>query len=159
MFVSFDLSGVSFGIRPLKRSDLNNTYYALLAQLSDMNISRVTENKSNKFYNSLDDNHQIYVIEEVTNKRVIGTGTILIEKKLIHNYGLVGHIEDIVIDVDYRKFGLGKILVEYLTDTCIFNKQCYKCILNCNEYNESFYTTCGYKRNGLQMSLYKNIDI
>ena len=155
MFVSFDLSGVSFGIRPLMHSDLNDTYYSLLAQLSDMDISRVTEEKSNEFYKSLDNNHQIYVIEEVTNKRVIGTGTILIERKLIHNYGLVGHIEDIVIDNDYHHFGLGKILVEYLTDICIFNKQCYKCILNCNEYNEPFYTKCGYRCNGLQMSLYK----
>ena len=155
MFVTFDLSGVSFGIRPLKRSDLNYTYYSLIAPLSDMDMSQVTEKKSNEFYNNLDNNHQIYVIEEVTNKRVIGTGTILIERKLIHNYGFVGHIEDIVIDGDYRQFGLVKILIEYLSDTCIFNKQCYKCILNCNEYNESIYTKCGYKCNGLQMSLYK----
>src|SRR6056300_407340 len=129
MFVSFDLSGVSFGIRRLMRSDLNDTYYSLLAQLTDMNKTCITEEKSTEFYNTLNNNHQIYVIEEVTNKRVIGTGTILIERKLIHNYGLVGHIEDIVIDDDYRQLGLGKILVEYLTDICIFNKQCYKCIL------------------------------
>lgn len=155
MFVTFDLSGVSFGIRPLKLSDLNNMYYSLIAPLSDMDMSQVTEKKSTEFYNSLDDKHQVFVVEEVTNKRVIGTGTILIERKLIHNYGLVGHIEDIVIDGDYRQFGLGKILIEYLSDTCIFKKQCYKCILNCNEYNESIYTKCGYKHNGLQMSLYK----
>lgn len=155
MFVSFDLSGVSFGIRPLMRSDLNGTYYALLAQLTDMNKTCITEEKSTEFYNTLNNNHQIYVIEEVTNKRVIGTGTILIERKLIHNYGLVGHIEDIVIDDDYRQLGLGKIFVEYLTDTCIFNKQCYKCILNCKEYNEPFYRKCDYNCDGLQMSLYK----
>lgn len=156
MFISFDLSGVSFCIRPLTRSDLNdNNYYSLLSQLSDMDITCVTEKKSTEFFNSLDDNHQVFLLEEVATKRVIGTGTILIERKIIHKYGLVGHIEDIVLDEGYRHFGLGKIIVEHLTDICMFNKQCYKCILNCNEYNEYFYMQCGYKCNGLQMSLYK----
>ena len=28
----------------------------------------------------------------------VGMGTLLLEKKIIHNLGIVGHIEDIIID-------------------------------------------------------------
>ena len=54
----------------------------------------------------------IYVI--MNDKKIIGSGTLLIEQKIIHNYGKVGHIEDIIIDNNMRGQGLGKKLINYL---------------------------------------------
>ena len=42
------------------------------------------------------------------NQRIVGTGTLLIERKVIHSCGLVGHIEDVVVHSDYRGLSLGK---------------------------------------------------
>ena len=57
---------------------------------------------------NIDLNHQIFVIENKDTNHIIGTLTILIEQKVIHNMGKVGHIEDVVIDNKYRGRGLGK---------------------------------------------------
>ena len=42
----------------------------------------------------------------------MATGTLLIEEKLLRNFGKVGHIEDIVIHLDFRKYGLGKKMIQ-----------------------------------------------
>ena len=70
------------------------------------------------------------IIIEFENK-IIGSGTILIENKLIRSYGRGGHIEDIVIN-EYRNYGLGKELLNTLIDISKENK-CYKCILDCKD--------------------------
>ena len=81
----------------------------------------------------------IYVI--VNDKKIIGSGTLLIEQKIIHNYGKVGHIEDIIIDNNMRGQGLGKKLINYLISQAkIYN--CYKVILGCDDSKVDFYKKC-----------------
>lgn len=48
--------------------------------------------------------------------RILGTGQLLVEQKLIHSAGLAGHIEDVVVDSAARGLGLGKVLIEKLKD-------------------------------------------
>ena len=81
----------------------------------------------------------IYVI--MNDKKIIGSGTLLIEQKIIHNYGKVGHIEDIIIDNNMRGQGLGKKLITYLISQAkIYN--CYKVILGCDDSKVDFYKKC-----------------
>jgi|UniRef100_A0A6C0IYA8 N-acetylglutamate synthase-like GNAT family acetyltransferase len=87
----------------------------------------------------LPSNTMIYVI--MNDKQVIGSGTLLIEQKIIHNYGKVGHIEDIVIDNNMRGQGLGKKIINYLISQAkIYN--CYKVILGCDDSKVDFYKKC-----------------
>ena len=79
-------------------------------------------------------------------------GTILIEKKLIHNCGCVGHIEDVVVHENYRNINVGKALIEYMINIAK-ERQVYKVILNCNEGNADFYRKCGFHKNNLQMRI------
>ena len=62
----------------------------------------------------------------------------------------MGHIEDIVVDVKHRKRGLGKMIIDYLTEYSK-NKKCYKVILNCSQKNIGFYEKCGYKQKEVEM--------
>ncbi|KAJ3120803.1 Glucosamine-phosphate N-acetyltransferase-like protein [Nowakowskiella sp. JEL0407] len=41
--------------------------------------------------------------------KIVGAGTIFVERKFVHLNGLVGHIEDIVTHKDYRGMNLGKL--------------------------------------------------
>lgn len=150
----FSMGGFSLCIRPIRMIDLNDEYFSLLSQLSPMDIHTLDKTQIDAYFKMLNDHHQIFVIEDVSSGKIIGSGTTLIEEKLIHNFGKVGHIEDIVIDNQYRGISLGKAMVEHLTDHCIFTRKCYKCILNCSFDNKVFYEKCDYKNNGLQMSLY-----
>jgi len=86
--------------------------------------------------------------------RIIGTGTLLVEQKVIHEMGRVGHIEDIVIDRDFRGYGLGDILIKRLTDIARING-CYKQILDCSDDVKPFYEKLGFHHhsNCMRMNL------
>ena len=138
-------------IRKLAKSDFNNKYLDLLDQLSSTNQENITYDKFELFINQLNNNHNIYVIEK--NNKIIASGTLLIENKIIHNFGKVGHIEDIVVDFNERGSGLGKLIINHLIETAK-NLNCYKIILNCNESNVKFYEKCGFTKKELEMVIY-----
>ena len=80
-------------------------------------------------------------------------GSILIEQKIIHNMGKVAHIEDIVIDKNYRKMGLGSKMINKLKKIAKDNN-CYKIILNCNEKLITYYEKYGFSQKNVQMAIY-----
>ncbi|KAI4138224.1 MAG: hypothetical protein L6R39_006904 [Caloplaca ligustica] len=86
-------------------------------------------------------------------RKVVGTGALLVERKFIHNLGLVGHIEDIAVAKDQQGKKLGLRIIEAL-EFVAQKVGCYKSILDCSEANEGFYAKCGFKRVGLEMAHY-----
>lgn len=91
--------------RHIESNDYYKDYLLLLEQLTIVEKEKINYEQFKIFVESLSNNHIIIVIED--NNKIIGSGTLLIENKVIHNMGLVGHIEDIVIHNNYRKQGLG----------------------------------------------------
>ena len=92
-----------------------------------------------------------YVITDGTD-RVVATGNVIIERKVIHRGGLVGHIEDIAVAKDQQGKKLGLILIQHLSEVAK-DAGCYKVILDCDEKNVGFYEKCGYKKAGVEMDL------
>lgn len=137
--------------RKLNSDDYSNEYFNLLSQLTEVNPDKITRDMFSNFIDNLHENHQIIVIER--DNRIVASGTLLIENKLIHGISKVCHIEDIVVDKNFRGLGLGKDLINYLTEISIKEK-CYKVILNCKESNCKFYENCGFKRNEEEMVKY-----
>ena len=137
-------------IRSLSLSDYYKNYINLLSQLT--NIGNISfEQFSIKFQTINNSNIHIFVIEN--NNIIIVTATILIEDKFIHNCSKVGHIEDIVIDKNYRKLGLGKVMIEYLVEFAK-KQNCYKIILDCDKNLVSFYHKMAFVEKNIQMALY-----
>jgi ribosomal protein S18 acetylase RimI-like enzyme len=60
-----------------------------------------------------------------------------VERKFVHENGLVGHIEDIVVHKDYRKLQFGRFIIDQLT-TIGKVTGCYKIILDCSDKNVPF---------------------
>ena len=149
----FTVKNHPFSIRFINEQDINDDYYSLLGQLTEINIESMEMQRTKDFINGLNENHCIYVIECESTNRIVASGTLLIENKLIRNYGKVGHIEDIVVDKSWRGYGLGKYMIDHLGKESK-NKGCYKCILDCSDENVGFYEKCSYVRKGAQMSLY-----
>jgi glucosamine-phosphate N-acetyltransferase len=89
--------------------------------------------------------HSVVVVEEDV---VIGYGSVVIETKI--RGGKIGHIEDIVSHNDYRKRGIGKMIVDSLYEIAR-TEGCYKVLLQCEEHNIPFYEKCGYELYGLAM--------
>ena len=95
--------------------------------------------------------HVIYAIR--VDNEVIGMITLLIEHKLIHDFGKVCHIEDFVIDKKHRGKGIGKMVMDIIKDLC-YEIECYKIVLNCKTEVQDFYRNCGFTQKQVQMSYY-----
>ena len=98
--------------------------------------------------NSLEDNHFIYLC--LIENKVIGIITLIIEKKLIHHGKCVGHIEDLVIDKNYRNKGIARKLLNFVIIKSRENN-CYKIILDCAEEYIKFYEKLNFKKTAHQM--------
>ncbi|KAF9173033.1 Glucosamine-phosphate N-acetyltransferase-like protein [Mortierella sp. AD011] len=87
--------------------------------------------------------------------KIVAAGTVLVERKFIHELGLVGHIEDIAVSADQQGKKLGLRIIETLK---AIGQQagCYKVILDCSEKNVPFYEKCGFERKGVEMGWYVN---
>ena len=89
----------------------------------------------------------------IENSVILGSLTLIFERKMIHNSGIVCHIEDFVVEESRRGEGIGRKLMDYAIEESN-NKDCYKVILNCNDKMISFYEKFGFSNNNNQMSLY-----
>lgn len=142
---------MDINIRNIRETDINKGYVDILKQLSV--IDNIDNIDFNNFVNGLHNNHNILVIEDINKSIIIGTITFIIECKIIHNMGKVCHIEDLVIDKNYRGLGLGKLLVDKVKEIAIL-QNCYKIILNCNEKNIDFYKKLSFNVCNTQMAIY-----
>lgn len=137
--------------RHIESNDYYKDYLTLLKQLTIVEKKKINFIQFKNFVNNLSNKHIIIIIED--NNKIIGSGTLLIENKVIHNMGLVAHIEDIVIHNNYKKQGLGKKIIDELINISI-QSNCYKIILDCNEKNVNFYQNSGFKQKEIQMVKY-----
>jgi glucosamine-phosphate N-acetyltransferase len=69
---------------------------------------------------------------------VVGTATIIIEPKFIHNGARCGHIEDVAVHPDFHGHGIGRQLMQELLEIARKNN-CYKLLLNCEDEVVDFY--------------------
>jgi predicted GNAT family N-acyltransferase len=88
----------------------------------------------------------IYVIK--VGSKLVATAKLLVEIKFFDS---VGHIEDVVVDINHRGFGYGKIIVKHMLNICD-SMNCYKCVLDANKDLESFYTKCGMIKTGFHFT-------
>ena len=142
---------IMYTIRKIEVNDYNKNYIDLLSQLSIVDSKDITFENFINYINTLHNKHMIYVIEKDT--RIISTITIIIEDKIIHTMGRVMHIEDVIVDKNYRGQGLGKMLLQY-ANSIAEKEKCYKIILNCSEENTHFYEKCDFIKKNIQMAKY-----
>jgi len=136
-------------IREIEEGDLEKGFLETLDFLR--NASDLDKKKANEILKKIkqNSNHMIYVA--IDNKKIVGSTTLLIEQKFIHDGGLVGHIEDVVVRKDYEGKGIGIKLVTSLLEHAK-EKNCYKTILDCKDDVKQFYERVGFKHesNGMR---------
>lgn len=139
-------------LQKLKKEHYVTPIFEIIGQLSYVGDS-ITFSEFEEWFDTLPSNHHIYLLEN-DKREIMGMGTLLIESKIIHRFGKVGHIEDIIISKEYRGQGLGKFLVERLMEIAEKDCKVYKVILNCSDSNIPFYENCGLKKKENQMVKY-----
>ena len=133
--------------RQLENGDYEKGFIELLTQLTT--VGNISQENFNLFLKNTQ--NSIFVIE--CSNKIIGTISFLIEQKLIHNLGKVLHVEELVIDENFRNNKLGTKLLN-LAKKYEQDNECYKIILNCNENNRIFYEYADFSFKNIQMSYY-----
>lgn len=129
-------------IRILKKEDLQNGFLRTLDSLRQ--TSSIDKKKAEDIFERINSNpNHIIVVAELDGK-VIGATTLLIEQKFIHNGGLVGHIEDVVVDKKFQGQKIGAKIMNYLLNVAK-EAGCYKTILDCTDDVKPFYEKLGFK--------------
>ena len=115
--------------------------------------SNITQDYFNHFIiNILNKNHIIIVLEDIAGN-LIGTGTLLIEKKLTYGGCKMGHIENVLISTNSRGKGHGEQMIKHLLNLAK-TKSCYRVDLNCHAELEEFYKKNNFTKNNISMHIY-----
>ncbi|MDH3277784.1 MAG: GNAT family N-acetyltransferase [Nitrosopumilus sp.] len=131
-------------IRELQIEDLWNGFLTTLDSLRQ--TSNIEENKANKIFEQIKNNPNHIIAVALKENKVVGAATLLLEPKFIHNGGIVGHIEDVVVDKNFQGQKIGDKIIRYLLDVAK-TKRCYKTILECVDDVKPFYEKLGFKHN------------
>ena len=94
-----------------------------------------------------------HVFVAVMDKTIVGTTTVLIERKFIRGGRLSAHIEDVSVRKEYEGKGIASKILEYCINYAK-KKKCYKIILDCKKELIPFYNKFGFKDTGVGMKLY-----
>ena len=136
-------------IREIKENDLENEFLETLDFLRK--ASDLDKNKAKEILEKIKQNPNQIIQVAIDDKKIVGCITLLIEQKFIHDGGLVGHIEDVVVRKDYEGKGIGMKLVTSMLEYAK-RKNCYKTILDCKDDVKQFYERIGFKHesNGMR---------
>ena len=129
-------------IRKLEKEDFQKGFLNSLDTLRE--ASNISKEKALEIFNLIQSNpNHIIVVAEI-NDRIVGSTTLLIEPKFIHQGGFVGHIEDVVVSKEFQGNQIGEKIVKYTLELAK-KHNCYKTILNCSDEVKQFYEKIGFK--------------
>jgi glucosamine-phosphate N-acetyltransferase len=127
-------------VRELTVADLGRGFLEALASLSVVGLT--PEEAVPFFHERLAAGIRTYVAR--ADNEVLGTASLLVERKFIHSGGLVGHIEDVAVRRDLQRKGLGTALMRHVVEEAR-RLGCYKVILDCADDRVGFYTRLGFR--------------
>lgn len=143
---TYNTDGLTYNISWLSGPHVNQHYINALKSLGEVNLNE-TDFKS-VYREMLGGNSHVFVA--ITSDKVIGVITLLVERKMIHSGGLVGHIEDVAVNNEFKGRGVGSSLVDYAVNQAR-SVGCYKVILNCDSQIAKFYEKLGFHQHGVEM--------
>jgi PhnO protein len=121
--VVFDLLGQLWPTSKLNKDDIMNTYLSILNSKDHITVCAVS------------------------NHKVVGLGTLSIKKSL-YAQGNLAHLDELVVDGNYRSKGIGKKLLDALTKEAI-DRRCTLIELDSAMYRDNahkFYEREGFKK-------------
>ena len=133
--------------RKVIKEDLDRVF-KILNQLKELNIESIDKESA---WNSFNENKSTKSIVGVLDNEIVAYGSIVIENKIRGE--VAGHIEDIVVDKNYRGRFIGENLIKELINIGKKNK-CYRITLFCKEHLKNFYLRQGFEKSSINMKKY-----
>ena len=133
--------------RKVIKEDLDRVF-KILNQLKELSIESIDKESAR---NSFNENKSTKSIVGVLENEIVAYGSIVIENKIRGE--VAGHIEDIVVDKNYRGRFIGENLIKELINIGKKNK-CYRITLFCKEHLKNFYSRQGFEKSSINMKKY-----
>nr|CAG4644375.1 EOG090X0FKI [Lepidurus arcticus] len=131
-------------IRPLHINDYEKGFLQILSQLTVVgDISREEFEAQFEVMKSSPETYYVTVLEDKNTHRVIGSATLLLERKFVRQCAIRARVEDVVVSDAYRGKQLGKTLVQALISMSRIMGS-YKISLDCNDKMIPFYESLGF---------------
>ncbi|MDQ4073447.1 MAG: GNAT family N-acetyltransferase [Thermoproteota archaeon] len=145
---------MDFVLRELKEEDLEKGFFDTLSNLTTVGKISQEGERAKSIFNEISKTnmYKIVIAEDTITNQVIGTATLLIEQKFIHDGGKVGHIEDVSTRKEYQGKGVGAKIIRELIKIGKENG-CYKIILDCDEKVIRFYEKLGFRQHSTMMRI------
>tara|TARA_X000000950_G_C13752634_1_gene593308 strand:+ start:279 stop:734 length:456 start_codon:yes stop_codon:yes gene_type:complete len=127
----------------------------LLGQLKSQPVNHINRLSIYNYFSyeiANNKNQPIFFIRD-KESNIIGIIKIILEKKILRDFMRVAHVEDFVIDNNYRGLGYGKSTLKAIKKYCRA-RDCYKIILNCDKNVQKFYQKCDFNHTNSEMSYY-----
>ena len=140
---------VDITIRELEENDLFNGF---LESMDSLKLaSNLDKEKAVDVFKKINSNSNHFVYVAILDGKIVGSTTMIMEPKFIHDGGKVAHIEDVVVSKEYQGKGIGEMLIESLLELAK-DSNCYKTILDCSDEVKPFYEKIGFKKtsNGMR---------
>nr|CAD2173199.1 unnamed protein product [Meloidogyne enterolobii] len=138
-----------YEIRELSEEDFDQGFLELLEQLTttlpitrQQFIERLHQMRSQQ-----PRCYHIFVIRKISTSRIVATAALVCELKFVHNCGMRGRVEDVVVDSSERGKRFGQILNEYIVQLA-HHMGVYKLSLECKDHLIPFYQKFGYRHDG-----------
>jgi glucosamine-phosphate N-acetyltransferase len=142
---------INFLVREIQQGDLHKGFLETLSNLAEIGTLTEDNKRADKILSEIKSSpfYKIFVAVN-DNGQIIGSITLLIEQKFIHDGAKVGHIEDVTTSKKYEGKGVGTALVHKALDYAKENN-CYKVILDCSRRNIQFYQRIGFREHDTSM--------
>ena len=143
------MNSSQFIFRKLEESDYHKNYLQLLSQLTQ--VGHISPEEFTKILAKIQS--QIWVVEDTAANKIVASASIFLEQKIIHDGGVVAHLEDVVVDQSYRGNQLGQKLIANIVEKAR-ESGAYKIIADCKTELLSFYSKNGFEKRGEQIAIY-----
>jgi len=134
-------------IRELQEEDFQKGF---LDTLDTLRKTSIKEDKALEIFKQIKSNPNHIIIVAEINGIIVGSTTLLIEQKFIHEGGIVGHIEDVVVKKEFQGKKIGEKIIKYVLELAK-KHDCYKTILDCSDEVKPFYEKIGFKHHSNEL--------
>jgi len=134
-------------IREVQKSDLNAMLH-LYMQFHDTPMPEESRSLLKAWQDILSAKNQHVIVGEIDGK-IVTSCTLIIVPNLTHGHRPFAIIENLITDMDYRRKGYARQILEYAKDLAK-QDNCYKIMLNTGSKDENilnFYEDMGYNSN------------
>lgn len=142
--ISSELAQRGLIARSLRLTDYDKGYLDVLSQLTT--VGRVTKQQFVERFQRMKASNQIkihyivVVIEDTATNKLVGTSTLFLELKFIHECTIRGRLEDVAVLDSYRGHRIGELVVRIIVDLACEIFGCYKLSLDCSDDLVKFYS-------------------